>query len=207
MANDSPAKSLVDIDLASLRVSVFLTGTSTLHSMCSHAETRAGACCERRRGWHSPAAACLLSSTRWHGRPANRAQAARTSSEPDGKYYRESITPSPHVCLFHVLCQQQDPAGIFELVEVVGNGTYGQVYKVGVVLHLSLSPSLWVCVCVCVCVCVLKPQPTELTGGNWSTNMHLCIFPSHGLRNTSVLTRPLPPSLGTGAVRTGLSLW
>lgn len=24
----------------------------------------------------------------------------------------------------------QDPAGIFELVEVVGNGTYGQVYKV-----------------------------------------------------------------------------
>ena len=26
-----------------------------------------------------------------------------------------------------ILCQ--DPAGIFELVEVVGNGTYGQVYK------------------------------------------------------------------------------
>ncbi|CDQ95148.1 unnamed protein product [Oncorhynchus mykiss] len=24
----------------------------------------------------------------------------------------------------------RDPAGIFELVEVVGNGTYGQVYKV-----------------------------------------------------------------------------
>lgn len=24
----------------------------------------------------------------------------------------------------------QDPAGIFELVELVGNGTYGQVYKV-----------------------------------------------------------------------------
>uniref|UniRef100_W5MKQ8 TRAF2 and NCK interacting kinase a n=1 Tax=Lepisosteus oculatus TaxID=7918 RepID=W5MKQ8_LEPOC len=23
----------------------------------------------------------------------------------------------------------QDPAGIFELVELVGNGTYGQVYK------------------------------------------------------------------------------
>lgn len=30
----------------------------------------------------------------------------------------------------------QDPAGIFELVEVVGNGTYGQVYKVG----LGLKP-------------------------------------------------------------------
>ena len=23
----------------------------------------------------------------------------------------------------------QDPAGIFDLIEVVGNGTYGQVYK------------------------------------------------------------------------------
>lgn len=33
----------------------------------------------------------------------------------------------------------QDPAGIFELVEVVGNGTYGQVYKVGVSLHLFVS--------------------------------------------------------------------
>lgn len=30
------------------------------------------------------------------------------------------------------LLSLQDPAGIFELVEVVGNGTYGQVYKVGV---------------------------------------------------------------------------
>lgn len=29
--------------------------------------------------------------------------------------------------LFHFF---QDPAGIFELIEVVGNGTYGQVYKV-----------------------------------------------------------------------------
>lgn len=30
------------------------------------------------------------------------------------------------------LASLRDPAGIFELVEVVGNGTYGQVYKVGV---------------------------------------------------------------------------
>lgn len=30
----------------------------------------------------------------------------------------------------------QDPAGIFELVELVGNGTYGQVYKVS---SLSLN--------------------------------------------------------------------
>uniref|UniRef100_A0A673AKF9 non-specific serine/threonine protein kinase n=1 Tax=Sphaeramia orbicularis TaxID=375764 RepID=A0A673AKF9_9TELE len=34
------------------------------------------------------------------------------------------------------LASLRDPAGIFELVEVVGNGTYGQVYKVGVILHL-----------------------------------------------------------------------
>lgn len=33
----------------------------------------------------------------------------------------------------------QDPAGIFELIEVVGNGTYGQVYKVNSLL-LYLIP-------------------------------------------------------------------
>ena len=32
----------------------------------------------------------------------------------------------------------QDPAGIFELVEVVGNGTYGQVYKVSSMMTLPL---------------------------------------------------------------------
>ena len=30
---------------------------------------------------------------------------------------------------FRLFCLQ-DPAGIFDLMEVVGNGTYGQVYKV-----------------------------------------------------------------------------
>ena len=33
----------------------------------------------------------------------------------------------------------QDPAGIFELIEVVGNGTYGQVYKVNEFLFLLLG--------------------------------------------------------------------
>ena len=27
------------------------------------------------------------------------------------------------------LAQLKDPAGIFDLMEVIGNGTYGQVYK------------------------------------------------------------------------------
>lgn len=31
---------------------------------------------------------------------------------------------------FILIVVLQDPAGIFELIEVVGNGTYGQVYKV-----------------------------------------------------------------------------
>lgn len=44
----------------------------------------------------------------------------------------------------------QDPAGIFELIEVVGNGTYGQVYKVCAAayiiaclfVHLSIKPGI-----------------------------------------------------------------
>uniref|UniRef100_A0AAY4BQI8 non-specific serine/threonine protein kinase n=1 Tax=Denticeps clupeoides TaxID=299321 RepID=A0AAY4BQI8_9TELE len=44
------------------------------------------------------------------------------------------------------LASLRDPAGIFELVEVVGNGTYGQVYKVG--------PPCWIILCFYVCTCV-----------------------------------------------------
>lgn len=33
----------------------------------------------------------------------------------------------------------QDPAGIFELIEVVGNGTYGQVYKVSFAFNHSYA--------------------------------------------------------------------
>lgn len=35
----------------------------------------------------------------------------------------------------------RDPAGIFELVELVGNGTYGQVYKVSSI-DFEYGPSM-----------------------------------------------------------------
>ena len=38
---------------------------------------------------------------------------------------------SIYICyICSMLSPYQDPAGYFDLVEVVGNGTYGQVYKV-----------------------------------------------------------------------------
>lgn len=36
-------------------------------------------------------------------------------------------------------CWFQEPAGIFELIEVVGNGTYGQVYKASILRISSFS--------------------------------------------------------------------
>ena len=48
-------------------------------------------------------------------------------------------TPCPDsLVLFPPLYGHQDPAGIFELVEVVGNGTYGQVYKVSSMMAFPL---------------------------------------------------------------------
>uniref|UniRef100_A0A3Q3MKA6 TRAF2 and NCK interacting kinase n=1 Tax=Labrus bergylta TaxID=56723 RepID=A0A3Q3MKA6_9LABR len=51
----------------------------------------------------------------------------------------------------------RDPAGIFELVELVGNGTYGQVYKRKAPTQTATTQQREqrACVCVCVCVCVL----------------------------------------------------
>ena len=37
--------------------------------------------------------------------------------------YQKCWIQLPNLCL-------KDPVGIFDLVEVIGNGTYGQVYKV-----------------------------------------------------------------------------
>lgn len=47
------------------------------------------------------------------------------------------LHPEPYLSFFFFT--PQDPAGIFELVEVVGNGTYGQVYKVCWRLRHGLS--------------------------------------------------------------------
>ena len=45
-------------------------------------------------------------------------------------WYTELMTIfSLPLLFFFFLSSLQDPAGIFELIEVVGNGTYGQVHK------------------------------------------------------------------------------
>ncbi|XP_012248080.1 serine/threonine-protein kinase mig-15-like [Bombus impatiens] len=59
-----------------------------------------------------------------------------------------NLAPSVNCSLDDIdLNALKEPAGIFELIEVVGNGTYGQVYKVSIyykfinsnILGLSLS--------------------------------------------------------------------
>lgn len=45
-------------------------------------------------------------------------------------YYTRTISQTIYPTNSQHLCSFQEPAGIFELIEVVGNGTYGQVYKV-----------------------------------------------------------------------------
>ena len=52
------------------------------------------------------------------------------------------------------LAQLKDPAGIFDLMEVIGNGTYGQVYKGR---HTKTGNS------------TTSPISKELRNLNWST--------------------------------------
>lgn len=82
-----------------------------------------------------------LSNVSWLGRPADRPMPAATSNAPESRGRRGSINVPPRLKGCFVSPVTQDPAGIFELVEVVGNGTYGQVYKVGGSLHLFVCQS------------------------------------------------------------------
>lgn len=168
MANDSPAKSLVDIDLSSLRVSggagaprgrrgggrlspalrpgrVRGTRLGETGERESGSGGRVGGSPRGRAGGARPWAAFLClhalacawksraqqlhaagSPARWLApERAGRAVAAVIGWQKCDPASVLSISRSP--CPFSL----QDPAGIFELVEVVGNGTYGQVYKVG----------------------------------------------------------------------------
>ncbi|KAK7879610.1 hypothetical protein WMY93_033676 [Mugilogobius chulae] len=61
--------------------------------------------------------------------PASAPRAPRAQRPPDGPKHGERLPAKSLVDID--LASLRDPAGIFELVEVVGNGTYGQVYKVG----------------------------------------------------------------------------
>ncbi|XP_052119585.1 misshapen-like kinase 1 [Frankliniella occidentalis] len=51
-----------------------------------------------------------------------------------------SLAPSVNCSLDEIdLNALKEPAGIFELIEVVGNGTYGQVYKVSLFSFTSIN--------------------------------------------------------------------
>lgn len=88
----------------------------------------------------APARCCqclvfLCSRCIWHGAQqlAHPGQCCLLSNNSISRGF--FVHPKPSFCVF----TPQDPAGIFELVEVVGNGTYGQVYKVGWRLSHGLS--------------------------------------------------------------------
>ncbi|XP_003244013.1 misshapen-like kinase 1 [Acyrthosiphon pisum] len=57
-----------------------------------------------------------------------------------------NLAPSVNCSLDDIdLNALKDPAGIFELIEVVGNGTYGQVYKVSDPYEFIIS--IYLCAC------------------------------------------------------------
>uniref|UniRef100_A0A3Q3MI62 non-specific serine/threonine protein kinase n=1 Tax=Labrus bergylta TaxID=56723 RepID=A0A3Q3MI62_9LABR len=80
------------------------------------------------------------------------------------------------------LASLRDPAGIFELVEVVGNGTYGQVYKVGLSLHL----------CVYLCVCDSRKRPSPGPGQTQTSGLITGFAPSPGSMPGPVLIHQTP---------------
>lgn len=164
MANDSPAKSLVDIDLASLRVSAaepsrcFFKCFKFIYIYISSSVCFDFYSTLRRSVWLVVAASLsllsLLEMKYWKW-PLSHSEVLPVSAFPlfemrlacrgdqDATagsqctmllgrfffFFKWHYFKLKHLSAFFP--SFQDPAGIFELVEVVGNGTYGQVYKVG----------------------------------------------------------------------------
>ncbi|KAF4529648.1 hypothetical protein B566_EDAN017967 [Ephemera danica] len=70
-------------------------------------------------------------------------QTYREGSGPQPKM-AQHLAPSVNCSLDDIdLGALKDPAGIFELIEVVGNGTYGQVYKVS----KTSAVTSWIVLC------------------------------------------------------------
>lgn len=74
----------------------------------------------------------------------------------------------------------QDPAGIFELIEVVGNGTYGQVYKVRNCVFYNINLN-----------CIVLPVPAQRQNLYCRFTKKLWFYYRWGLIMESFLDIPL----------------
>uniref|UniRef100_A0A3B3HZK0 non-specific serine/threonine protein kinase n=1 Tax=Oryzias latipes TaxID=8090 RepID=A0A3B3HZK0_ORYLA len=79
----------------------------------------------------SPAAGFPLFEMRLarQGKPGRNSWLALDTIHGYLSFFKKRIRVCPNASIFFLSWDLQEPAGIFELVEVVGNGTYGQVYK------------------------------------------------------------------------------
>lgn len=92
-----------------------------LMSQCTHQSAKPGSNYEDERARLSTTARLMIYCTH--------KQTTFPLSLPT-LHVRASLLTSLFYFVSSFLPNLQDPAGIFELIEVVGNGTYGQVYKV-----------------------------------------------------------------------------
>ena len=56
----------------------------------------------------------------------------------------------------------------YEIREIIGKGSFGQVVKVTLVVCM--------CVCVCVCVCLLVSQSKQVTTMCVFSDLHVCVY-------------------------------
>lgn len=179
MANDSPAKSLVDIDLASLRVSERARARFDFVWVKKGEQTTTTT--KNNPGGRRRCRSLLLLLSlffygiffavlfveyppAWAASQNGRSRSTHRANLTENTTQKaiNQIVGALYILTRVFLCVPlpptpppttvtQDPAGIFELVEVVGNGTYGQVYKVRGGCVVSLHP------CACVLACDWKP--------------------------------------------------